>query len=309
MTTASDTAHFVPGYRRGLGLVLLAGVFWSSMGLVVRLMETAGPWQILFYRSLCLTVFLFLVIALRSGGRPFAVYRKAGGSAVLGGLALVVAFSGSIFSIVNTTVANAMFLFATAPFFAALLGLVILGERVRKATWIAMAVAAVGVVVMVGEGIALGHLLGNAAAVLSALGFAFFTIALRWKRASDMLPAVSLGGLFTALIAGTACLAGDPGFDGGLALPLHDIGLAAFLGVFQLGVGLSLYTIGSKAVPAAELTLLSMTEVVLGPVWVWLVLGESGALATWIGGAILMAAIAGNAFTRLRDRPPTIVMP
>ncbi|MEM7222705.1 MAG: DMT family transporter [Pseudomonadota bacterium] len=305
MTTASDIAHHAPGYRRGLGLVLLAGVFWSSMGLVVRLMEVAGPWQILFYRSACLTIFLFLVISLRSGGRPLVVYRKAGFSAVLGGLALVLAFGGSIFSVVNTTVANAMFLFATAPFFTALLGLVILGERVRRATWLAMAVAAVGVVVMVSEGIALGHLLGNVAAVLSALGFAFFTIALRWKRASDMLPAVSLGGLFTTIVAGVACWSGGQGFE----LPLRDIGLACFLGVFQLGVGLSLYTLGSKAVPAAELALLSMTEVVLGPVWVLLFLGESGALATWIGGAILMAAIAGNALTRLRDRPPPVVLP
>ena len=305
MTATSESAHHQVGYRRGLVLVLLAGVCWSSMGLGVRLMEAAGPWQILFYRSATLALFLFLVIAVRSGGRPFAVYRTAGISAVLGGLALVLAFSGSIFSIVNTTVANAMFLFATAPFFAALLGRVLLGERVRRATWIAMAVAAVGVVIMVGEGIALGHLLGNVAAVLSALGFALFTVALRWKRSGDMMPAVSLGGLFTTVIAGGACLAGGQG----LAPPIHDIGLAVFLGVFQLGLGLSLFTLGSKAVPAAELALLSMTEVVLGPFWVWLFLGESAAAATWIGGAILMAAIAGNAVTRLRDRPPPVVLP
>lgn len=305
MTTASETAGQHAATRRGLLLVLLAGVCWSSMGLVVRLMEVATPWQILFYRSISLAVFLFLVIALRSRGRPFAVYRQAGLSAVLGGLALVAAFSGSIFSIVNTTVANAMFLFATAPFFAALLGWVLLGERVRRATWIAMAVGAVGVVIMVGEGIALGHLLGNVAAVISALGFAFFTIALRWKHRNDMLPAVSLGGLFTTLVAGAACLVEGEGF----ALPAHDIGLAVFLGLFQLGLGLSLYTIGSKSVPAAELALLSMTEVVLGPVWVWLLLGESAALATWVGGAILMAAIAGNALTRLRQRPPPLVLP
>ena len=305
MTTASETAGQHAATQRGLLLVLLAGVCWSSMGLVVRLMEVATPWQILFYRSIALAAFLFLVIALRSRGRPFEVYRQAGLSAVLGGLALVAAFSGSIFSIVNTTVANAMFLFATAPFFAALLGWVLLRERVRRATWIAMAVGAVGVVIMVGEGIALGHLLGNVAAVISALGFAFFTIALRWKHRNDMLPAVSLGGLFTTVVAGTACLVEGEG----LALPAHDIGLAVFLGLFQLGLGLSLYTMGAKTVPAAELALLSMTEVVLGPVWVWLLLGESAALATWVGGAILMAAIAGNALTRLRQRPPPLVLP
>lgn len=304
MSVASEVIHHEAGYRRGLLLVLLAGVFWSVMGLVVRLMETATPWQILFYRSGSLAVFLFLVITVRSRGRPFSVYRQAGLSAVLGGFALVLAFAGSIFSIVHTTVANAMFLFATAPFFAALLGWVLLGERVRRATWIAMAVAAVGVVIMVGEGIALGHIMGNVAAVLSALGFALFTIALRWKRRDDMLPAVSLGGFFAMLVAGGACLASGQGF----ALPAHDIGLATFLGVFQLGFGLSLYTLGAKTVPAAELALLSMTEVVLGPIWVWLILGESAAVATWIGGAILLAAIAGNALTRLR-KLPSIVLP
>ena len=189
-------------YRQGVVLVLLAGCCWSIMGLVVRLMEAATAWQILFYRSLSLAVFLFLVLAVRSRGRPLETFKRAGMSSLLGGLALVLAFCGSIFAILNTTVANAMFLFATAPFMAALLGLAILKESVRRATWIAMAVGGLGVALMVAEGLALGHLLGNSAALISAFGFALFTVALRWQQKEDMMPAVCLGGFFTAIVAG-----------------------------------------------------------------------------------------------------------
>ena len=139
MTATSPASTTSLSYRSGLLIVLFAGVCWSSMGLVVRLMEDAGAWQILFYRSVSLSLFLFAVICLQTGGRPLEAYRRCGWSGVCGGLALVLAFCGSIIAILNTSVANAMFLFATAPFLAAVLGRLILGESVRRATWIAMA--------------------------------------------------------------------------------------------------------------------------------------------------------------------------
>ena len=290
-------------YRRGVLLVLLAGVFWSTMGLGIRSMEVANVWQILFYRSCALVPFLFILIAVRSRGSPIAVVRKAGIAGAVGGAGLVLAFAGGIFAIQETTVANANFLFAAAPFFAALLGRLILKESVRMATWTAMAVATVGIVVMVAEGIALGRAIGNAAAVLSALGFAIFTVALRWKKLEDMLPAVFLSGLFAIATSGAACLwAGHT-----LAIPAHDITIAMMMGVFQLGAGLTIYTIGSKVVPAAELALLSMTEVVLGPVWVWIFLGETAGVMTLLGGAIVLAAIVGNAASGLRRKPVPVM--
>ena len=290
-------------YPRGVLLVLLAGVCWSTMGLGIRSMEVANVWQILFYRSCALTPFLFAIIALRSGGRPLAVIRKAGIAAVIGGLGLVVAFTGGIYAIQTTTVANAMFLFATAPFMAALLGRLVLGEEVRSATLIAAAVALVGIVMMVAEGISLGFMRGNIAAIVSALGFAVFTVALRWGKLEDMLPAVFLSGIFAILATGAICLLS--GYT--LAIPANDVAIALALGVFQVGAGLVLYTIGSRAVSAAELALLSMADVVLGPLWVWLFLGETAGLYTLAGGAILMGAIAGNAISGLR-RKPTPVM-
>jgi drug/metabolite transporter (DMT)-like permease len=290
-------------YRHGVILVLLAGVFWSTMGLGIRYIEAANVWQILFYRSLALAPFLFLVVAVRSGGRPLPVIRKVGLAGVVGGLGLVIAFAGGIFALQTTTVANAMFLFAVAPFIVALLSWLILREAVRKATWIAMAIAVTGISIMVWEGISLGQFRGNAAALLSALGFAVFTIALRWRKLDDMMPAVFLAGIFAIITSGLVCYSASYT----LVISLNDILISLSLGVFQVGTGLAVYTIGSKVVPAAELALLSMSEVVLGPFWVWIVLGETVVPYTLMGGAVLLSALAGNALSGIRRKPTPIL--
>ena len=126
--------------------------------------------------------FLIIVIAVRAGGDAVGAVRRAGWTGVVGGISLVFAFGGGIYGIQKTTVANAMFLFAAAPFFAAILGKLLLKEGVRSGTKWAMLAATAGIAVMVSEGISMGHLAGNAAALVSALGFAMFTVALRWRR-------------------------------------------------------------------------------------------------------------------------------
>ncbi|WP_071674696.1 DMT family transporter [Nioella nitratireducens] len=305
MALAEDIGGVDAAHRRGLIFVFTAGVLWSTVGLGIRLIDDAVVWQILLYRSLSLSVFLFAVIRLRTGRSPFALIRANGGASVIAGLSLVAAYSGGIYAIQATSVANAMLLFATAPFLAAVLGRVILGERVRRATWVAITVAICGVGIMVADKSDGAALRGSLAAIGSALGFAVFTVALRWGKSGEMLPAVFLSGLFAILITGAICLAtGLP-----LVLSAHDGGIAMGMGVFQVGSGLVLYTLGSRSLPAAELTLLSLAEVLLGPVWVWLFLGETATLNTLIGGAILLAAIAGNAVSGARRKPPPITVP
>ena len=286
-------------YRWGLVLVLSAGVCWSTIGLGVRLIDSATVWQILFYRSIAMTALLFIAITLRSRGRPMKSVRNAGPSGLIGGLAFVFASAGGIAAIQSTTVANAMLLFAIAPFLTAVIGLVVLRESVRRATWIAMAVSLVGVAIMVTGGAARGHWLGNVLALLSALGFAVFTVSLRWRQSDDTLSAAFLGGVFAVLVSGSVCAAWGLDF----ILPPADMAIALAMGIFQVGAGLILYSLGSNAVPAAELALLSMTEGLLGPVWVWLVVGEGASLSTVLGGSILLAALAGNAVSGLRRRP------
>ena len=305
MSEAIVTRLEVPGisYISGVALVLMAGVFWSTMGVGIRLIEEANVWQILFYRSIALATFLFCIITFRSGYKPFAAIRSAGIAGVIGGVGLVFAFSGGIYAIQTTTVANAMFLFAAAPFLAAIFGWIILREPVRKATWIAMAFAMVGIAIMVIHGFAAGRMVGNLSALLSALGFAVFSIALRWGKLEDMLPAVFLAGIFAIITSAIVCQIGGYGFT----LPHDEIGIALSMGYLQVGLGLVVYTIGSQVVPAAELTLLSMTEVLLGPLWVWLFMGETVSFYTLLGGIVLMLAIAGNALSGLRRKPVPVI--
>ena len=146
---------------------------------------------------------------------------------------------------------------------------------------------------------------GSLAALGSAFGFAVFTVALRWGRTVEMLPSVFLSGLFGfAITFGICQIAGLS-----IALTLNDGSVAITMGVFQVGAGLILYTLGSRSLPAAELALLSLAEVLLGPLWVWLFLGETASVNTLIGGAVLLAAIAGNALSGKRRKPPAITTP
>ena len=305
MITPSIHPESTAQHRRGLMFVFAAGVLWSTVGLGIRLIEDASVWQILFYRSISLTLLLYIVIRWRTGQDPFGLVRRAGLAGAIAALSLVFAYSGAIFSMQTTSVANAMLLFATAPFMAAVLGWIVLRERVRGATWVAVLIAIGGIAVMVSDQTGAGTVLGSLAALGSALGFACFTVALRAGKSVEMLPAVFLSGLFALVMMGSICLFTGDGF----ILSRYDGGIALGMGVFQVGAGLVLFTLGSRSLPAAELALLSLAEVVLGPVWVWLFLGETVGLNTLIGGGILLAAIAGNALSGIRRKPPPIITP
>ena len=286
-------------YGTGVVLVIIAATLWSLMGLMIRQIEVAGTWAVLFWRSAGVIPVLLAVIWWRSGGQVLARLHGVGLGGVIGGLGLVFAFAGAIFAIQATTVANAVFLFSASPFLAAVLGWLILKEPVRKATWIAILLAGVGMFIMVREGLAAGALAGNLAALLSALGFAVFTLALRWGKLSDMMPAVVLGAAFSMIVAGVAA----PVMGTGLAAPPRDMAISVAMGAIILATGMALYTTGSRVIPAAELTLLSMVEVMLAPVWVWLVLGETASAGTFLGGAVLLAAVAFNALSGARRKP------
>ena len=292
--------------RRGLVFVFMAGVFWSTIGLGVRMIDEATVWQILLYRSISLSFFLAIVIYIRSRGNLFKVVKATGLPGCIAGLALVGAYSGGIYGIQSTSVANAMLLFASAPFMAAILGWIFLREKVRKATWLAILIAIAGIGIMVQDKTQGGAaLLGNLAALGSAFGFAVFTVALRWGRSGDMLPAVFLSGIFAIFITSSICLLSGLSFQ----ISVNDTSISMGMGVFQVGAGLVLYTLGSKTLPAAELTLLSLAEVLLGPLWVYLFLNEVATLNTLLGGLVLLLAIAGNAISGARRKPPPITTP
>ncbi len=279
-------------YATGAVLVFLAGVVWSVQGLLIRQITEAGPWVILFWRSAGMVPVLLVWLWLGAGRQTWGQVRAVGWPGLIGGMGLVAAFSGAIYSFQTTSVANAVLLFTASPFFAALLGRVLLDEAVSLVTWAAIVAAALGVGVMVGGGIAGGTLIGNVAALLSALGFAVFSVALRWRHPSNMLPAILLGGLL-AMAAGAlaSILTGQS-----LLPPPQDIAISFGMGAVTLSGGLILYTLGSRAVPAAQATLISLVEVLLAPVWAWAFLHELVTRGTLIGGSVLLAAVILNAY-------------
>jgi membrane-bound inhibitor of C-type lysozyme/uncharacterized membrane protein len=166
-------------WRRGVLMVMAAGTIWSLAGPLVRSMEAAGAWQILFFRSAAVALSVLAVLLWRYRGDCLQQIRRAGGFAVLAGLLLGTAFCGFIFSLMHTTVANAVFVLSASPLLTAVLGWLLLGEAVRRGTWVAMAVALIGVGVMVGGGIHAGAWFGNLMALLTMAGSAGFMVAVR----------------------------------------------------------------------------------------------------------------------------------
>ena len=285
-------------YGQGVALVLAAGSLWSLMGLGLRQIEAATVWQILFWRSVGMVPVLLAFIWGTSNGRPLTSIRRIGLAGAIGGFGLVFAFAGAIYAIQTTTIANAVFLFPASPFVAAVLGWIVLGERVKPWTWAAIGLAVFGMYLMVREGLAIGALAGNIAALLSAAGFGAFSVCLRWGKVGDMLPVSMLGGVFSILVAGVILLLrGEP-----IIVSPWDMGVSMGIGAAILALGMVMFTLGSRVIPAAELTLLSLIEVLLAPVWVFLFLGETASAGTFVGGGVLLAAVCLNAIMGAREQ-------
>lgn len=279
----------VSSYIRGIFLTVSAGACWSLGGIMLRSMDSATGWQVLFYRAIGMTLTLLVLMALRHRSRMVAVFRSSGRAGIWGGVCLATAFTTSIFSMLNTTVANTMFMQATQVFFAAGLGWVVLRERVRTATWFAMAVALTGVGVMVADGFQHGTPFGTLLSLVTGLTFAAYAVALRAGRVADMLPSACLAGLLSALAGGLMAE--------NLAVGVHDLVIALGMGIIQFGLGFTLFTLGSRLIPSAELMLIGLSEVLLAPIWVWVGVGERASAMTLIGGGILVAAIIGLALS------------
>ncbi|MDA0923138.1 MAG: DMT family transporter [Proteobacteria bacterium] len=284
-------------YGTGVGLVIAAALLWSLQGLIFRQIEMAEPWAILFWRSLGMIPVIAIFITWQDRQHGLRGLWHVGFAGVIGALGLIFAFGGAIYAIQSTTIANAVFLFSASPFITALLGWAVLGEKVRGRTWAAIGVAAIGIGVMVQGGLDRGALPGNIAALSSAAGFAIFTVTLRRSGASAM-PIVLLGGIFSLIAgAGGAWLSLTP-----LSVPLTNLGWSIGMGAGTLAFGMVLYSLGSRVVPAAELTLISLLEVMLAPLLVWVVIGETASQATMLGGIFVLGAVLLNATGRARKQ-------
>ena len=281
-----------PLYARGVAFMLAAGAFASVNGVLFRNIEAATDWQIIFWRNSTMFLFLMGLLILRTRGAVVTSFRAAGKPGLVGGLILG---AGNIFfalSIIHTTVANALFILSASPFISAILAWFLLREHVQRRTVLAMIVALVGVGVMVMEGLGAGRLFGNVMAVGTTLAHAGFVISLRYGRHTDMLPSIVVAGASAAIVAFVV--------GGSMDVSWHDFAMCAMMGMGAMSIGFICFTVGSRHVPAAQVALLSLSEVVLGPIWVALMVDELPSLLTLIGGTLVLSAIVGQAVIGMR---------
>lgn len=283
------------GYRFGLICLVTATFFTSLAGVLLRHVEEAGGWTVLFYRSLAFVAAMLVFIAWRHRGRSLTAFFDIGRAGLGVAAFLGAAFMLFIFALLNTTVANAVFTVSLSPFFAALFAWLALGEAVRPATLATMVLALVGVGFMFGDGLAAGTWAGNVIAFACALCYSAGLVAMRGGRARDMLPAVCLAGVVAALVSGLAAES--------LSIGRHDLVIAIALGVVQLAFQYILVTAATRHVPAAEVALVGRLALILAPLWVWLAVGEVPGELTLIGGAIVLGAVTLHGALALRRQP------
>lgn len=292
--------------RRGLAMLLMvvSSVVISFGGLIIRSMEAALPWQINFYRSAALLGVVAVFIVLRYGRKSVSVVGNIGALGCLAGVFLGCAGMAFLQALTRTTVANTLFILGAIPFFAALLARILLKEKLTRATLLTMAVAALGLVVMVFEGIAIGVGAGNGFALLTALLFASYAVALRSRRQKEMLP--------TLLISAIVIMAASVIAQGGdLSISWRDMLLSFLWGGLLSGVANWLFIYASRHLAAAEVTLFMLLEFALGPLWVWLVVDEQPSMWSIVGGLLIILAVAVRAVVELlgKSKPSRVPEP
>jgi DME family drug/metabolite transporter len=277
------------------------GVTLSFGGALFRTVREADDWQVLFYRGAGFALGMVIFVLVNRRGRLFAAFRGIGRPGIAASMILGLAIPCYTLAILSVTVANALFVVSTSPLFAAIVGLIVLREKVKPITWFAAGLALIGVGVMmydaftseVAAGLDDRLLFGNLMAVLAALGLGAFTVALRFRPDSDMSPALIVAGLISALVAVIP-------ISGAIAVIEFDLILCLGMGL-QAALGFALLTFGAKYIPAAEVALLSLMEVLLGPIWVELFVGETVDEDTLIGGSIVLAAVFAFTVVGIRD--------
>ena len=272
-------------------VVLMAGLIWSFGPLVVRNMNDPHlmTWQYVFGRGFTIFFLLNLYLYFNEGISFYKNYFKIGLSGIIGGSGLGIAMISFIYSITNTSAAITLLCLAAMPFFTALLGFLFLKENISFNVWISIFLAAIGLIIIAFGNTEKATLLGLIFGIVSSIAFSIFSVTLRWRKETPKFTTVSFAGFFCFIFASIVILANDYTFFSSS----HNSGLISLHG-FLVCSGLILYSIGSKIIPAAELTLLSLTEVIGGIFWVWLPLfgiNEVPSTNTIIGGFFLFVSI------------------
>jgi len=286
-STRHERLGTFPPHLKGLLLMLGASLCWSTGGLFVRSVSIPNSWEIAFWRSLSMGVFLVVWLAFRYAGSVRRAVVAIGPGGFLAGLCLAASFLGFILAVTQTTVAHTLVIISTSPFLAALLGRVFLGELVPVRRYVAMSIALTGIIAMCLDSLTAGTLAGSVIAAGVAVAFAICVILLRHSQArADMTPAI----LVAALISSAVALPFSLPFQA--AWP--DIGTLACMGTLQGGLGCLLMTLAARYITAVEVSLLALLETILGPLWVWIGVGERPSDLAIVGGLVVVASLALN---------------
>jgi drug/metabolite transporter (DMT)-like permease len=288
--------------RIAIPIVLFAGLLWSFGPLIVRYMDQPNlvPWQYLFTRGIVIFLILNIYLFFEEGKDFYKNYFRIGLSGIIGGCGLGIAMITFIWSITNTSAAITLLCLAAMPFITALLGFLFLKETISYNVWISIIVAAIGIAIMASGNVEKKSLLGLIFGLTSATGFSVFSVSLRWRKETPKFTTVAIAGLFCAIFSTVILIKAGESFISSN----YNEGLFAIHGTVVC-LGLILYSIGSKAIPAAELTLLSLTEIIGGIFWVWLPLfgiNEIPSNNTIIGGFLIFLSISHYSLTIKTNR-------
>ena len=281
----------VKDHKTAITIILLAGIFWSFGPYVVRNIDQPEtvPWQYLFTRGTIIFILLNLFLFFEEGKDFYKNYFKVGLAGAIGGVGLGTAMITFIWSITNTSAAITLLCLAAMPFITALLGFLFLKEEISSNVWLAIIIATAGISIMAFENTGQNSIIGFLFGIASAIGFSIFSVSLRWKKDTPKFTTVAVAGLFCAIFSLIMLIIQDQA----ILSSSKNQALFSIHGTLVC-LGLILYSMGSKIIPAAELTLLSLTEVIGGIFWVWLpILGinEVPTNNTIIGGFLIFMSI------------------
>ena len=276
----------LPGYV----LCLLGGFFLSWGGLIIRSFETNDIWKILLIRSFFFIIALTLFLILTYKRKTVIVIKKSGFPAIIAGLFLSLSFVAYVVAMSKTTVANVVFIISTQTIFLAIFGFLFLKEKIALKGLISIALAFLGMIIMVEDSFNQGTLIGNMVAFAIPINFTILVMIIRKFPDLDMVPAIFYSGIFSVIYG--LFLAGD------LIFSMNDILMGFLLGVPQLAFGFICVTIGTKTTKAVTVGLLMLLETIFAPVWVWIFLNELPPTSVFFGGLIIISAVILKSFDK-----------
>ena len=286
-------------HARAVALMVLVGLLWSTAGVVTRHLESAQRFEITFWRSLFTLISLLIILPLLQGRTVFTAIRRGNALLWASGLCWCIMFTAFMVAITLTSVANVLITMALSPLLTAVLARIFIGERIAPRTWLAIALAGVGMAWMFGSTMSLaGGLAGTLVALMVPLASACNWTVVQFSRSHgqkiDLIPAVMIGALLSALATLPFALP--------FSASAHDLGWLAGLGLFQLAIPCVLAVLCGSVLKAPEIALLGLLEVIFGILLVWIGAGEAPAARVLTGGALVIGALVLNELIGWKQR-------